>query len=142
MARSLPVENLVGSIINYLQQLLKQPNGELLVASADFVHCVNYLKPYDIRNLLRTMASETVEPFDWAVLPPSWAVPPELHVLHGVNGPTNRKACCTNRDSNARPRVCQINAVPVRPLRVSGLIDYYCIIIYQSCCQVEIKHKL
>ena len=58
MARSLPMENLlpqnVGSIINYLttcSNVLKQPNGELLVA-------VNH-------NQLRTMASETVDPIDW-----------------------------------------------------------------------------
>ena len=51
------------SIINYLQELLKQPNGELLVA-------VNH-------NQLRTMASETVDPIDWSHPPPSWAVPPE-----------------------------------------------------------------
>ena len=31
------------------------------------------------------MASETVDPIDWSHPPPSWAVPPELHVLHGVN---------------------------------------------------------
>ena len=71
MARSLPVENLlgqnVGSIINYLQWWLKLPNGELLVA-------VNH-------NQLRTMASETVNPIDWSHPPPSWAVPPE-HLVH------------------------------------------------------------
>ena len=31
------------------------------------------------------MASETVDPIDWLHPPPSWAVPPEFHVLHGVN---------------------------------------------------------
>ena len=31
------------------------------------------------------MASETVDPIDWSHPPPSWAVPTELHVLHGVN---------------------------------------------------------
>ena len=31
------------------------------------------------------MASETVDPIDWSHPPPSWAVPPELHVLHSVN---------------------------------------------------------
>ena len=31
------------------------------------------------------MASETVDPLDWPHPPPSWAVPPELHVLHGFN---------------------------------------------------------
>ena len=31
------------------------------------------------------MASETVDPTDWSHHPPSWAVPPELHLLHDVN---------------------------------------------------------
>ena len=50
--------------------LLKQPNGELLVA-------VNH-------NQLRTMVSETVDPIDWSHPPPSWAVPIERHV-HSIN---------------------------------------------------------
>ena len=29
------------------------------------------------------MVTETVDPTDWSHPPPSWAVPPELHVLHG-----------------------------------------------------------
>ena len=75
MARSLPVENLlphnVGSIINYTcSNLLKQPNGELIVA-------VDH-------NQLRRMVSETVDPINWSHPPPSWAVPPEHHVLHGA----------------------------------------------------------
>ena len=60
MAWSLPVENQVSqnveSIINYLQYVLKHPNGKLLVA-------VNH-------NQLRTMASETVDPIDWSYPPP------------------------------------------------------------------------
>ena len=31
------------------------------------------------------MASDTVDPVDWSHPPPSWAVPPALQVLHGVN---------------------------------------------------------
>ena len=31
------------------------------------------------------MATETVDPIDWLDPPPSWAVAPKLHVLHGVN---------------------------------------------------------
>ena len=31
------------------------------------------------------MASETVDPIDWSHPSTSWAVPPEIHVLHGVN---------------------------------------------------------
>ena len=38
-----------------------------------------------MENPLRIMAPETVYPIDWSHPPPSWAVPPELHVLHGVN---------------------------------------------------------
>ena len=30
------------------------------------------------------MASEIVDPIDWSLPTPSQAVPPELHVLHGV----------------------------------------------------------
>ena len=74
MARSLPVENLlpqnVGQLSTTFSNVLKQPNGELLVA-------VNH-------NQLRTMASETVDPIGWSHPPPSWAVPPERHV-HSIN---------------------------------------------------------
>ena len=34
------------------------------------------------------MASETVDPIDWSHPLPSWAVPPEFHVLYGVNAGT------------------------------------------------------
>ena len=50
--------------------LLKQPNGELLVA-------VDH-------NQLRTMVSETVDPIDWSHPLPSWAVPPEC-LVHSIN---------------------------------------------------------
>ena len=50
--------------------LLKRPNDELLVAVG--------------HNQLCTMVSQTVEQIDWSHPPPSWTVPPELHVLHGV----------------------------------------------------------
>ena len=55
-----------GQLSTTCSNVLKQPNGELLVA-------VNH-------NQLRTMASETVDPTDWSHSPPSWAVPPERHV--------------------------------------------------------------
>ena len=32
-------------------------------------------------NQLRTMSSEMVDPIDWSHPPPSWAVPPELHIV-------------------------------------------------------------
>ena len=67
MASSLSVENLlrqnVGSIINYTcSNVLKQPNGEFLVAVND--------------KKLRTMAPETLDPIDWSHPPPSWALWP------------------------------------------------------------------
>ena len=110
MARSLPVENLLpqnmGSIINYLQQSTEVAQWELQVSVG--------------HNQLRTMASETVDPIDWSQPPPSWAVPPELHVLHGVN------VVYTSQDllQKTRPRVCQTNALPGRPLRVYNVIRY------------------
>ena len=74
MARSLPVENLlpqnVGQLSTTCRNVLKRPNGELLVAGN--------------HNQLRTMASETVDPIDWSHPPLSLAVPPERHV-HGIN---------------------------------------------------------
>ena len=50
--------------------LLKQPNGELLVAVK--------------HNQLRIMASETVDPIDWSHPTPSWAVLPE-RLVHSIN---------------------------------------------------------
>ena len=50
--------------------ILKQPNGELIVA-------VDHKQ-------LRTMASETVDPIDWSHPPPSWVVLPEL-LVHSIN---------------------------------------------------------
>ena len=59
-----------GQLSTTRSNVLKQPNGELLVA-------VNH-------NQFRTMASETVDPIDWSHPPPSWAVPPKSHV-HSLN---------------------------------------------------------
>ena len=59
-----------GQLWTTCANLLKQPNGELLVA-------VNH-------NQLRTMASETVDPIDWSHSPPSLAVPPE-RLVHSMN---------------------------------------------------------
>ena len=56
-----------GQLSTTFSNLLKQPNGELLVA-------VDH-------NQLRTIASETVSPIDWLHPPSSWAVPPDLQVL-------------------------------------------------------------
>ena len=77
--------------------ILKQHNWELLVAVDD--------------NQLRTMASETVDPINWSHPPPSWAVPPELHVMHGVNAAYKSQDLCSNRGSNTRPWVCQTNVL-------------------------------
>ena len=74
------------------------------------------------------MAPETVDQIDWSHHPPAWAVPPELHVLHGVN------AAYKSQDLLHQPGLDQpgptgmpdqidqiglaTNALPVRPLRV------------------------
>ena len=71
-----------GQLSTTCSNVLKQPNGELLVA-------VNH-------NQVRTMASETVDPIDWSYSPPSWAVPPE-RLVHSINQ-------CTQRDSNVQPQ--------------------------------------
>ena len=63
--------------------VLKQPNGELLVA-------LNH-------NQLRTMASETVDPIDWSHPPPSWAVPPEPRTPRA-----EYKSVQPQRDSNVQ----------------------------------------
>ena len=56
----------------WLENLLPQNVGSVILLAVD-------------HNQLRKMAPETVEPIDWSHPPPSWAMPPELHVLHGVN---------------------------------------------------------
>ena len=46
------------------------------------------------------MASETLDPIDWSHPPTlQMAVPPELHVLHGVN------AACQSQDLLHQPRL-------------------------------------
>ena len=98
----------VGSLIVYLNcsNILKYPNGELIVA-------VDH-------NQLRAMASETVDPIDWSYPPPSWAVPPEQPVLHGVNAAYKSQDLLQQPMLGARLRVCQTNALPARSLRVSN----------------------
>ena len=59
-----------GQLSTTCSNVLKQPNGELIVA-------VNH-------NQLRTTASETVDPIDWSHPPPSWAVPPE-RLVQSIN---------------------------------------------------------
>ena len=60
-----------GKLSTTCSNVLKQPNGELLVA-------VNH-------NQLRTMASETLDLIDWwSHPPPSRAVPPE-RLMHSIN---------------------------------------------------------
>ena len=60
----------MGQLSTTCSNVLKQPNGKLLVA-------VNH-------NQLRTTASETVDPIDWSHSPPSWVVPPE-RLVHSIN---------------------------------------------------------
>ena len=59
-----------GQLSTTCSNLLKYPNGELLVA-------VDH-------NQLWTMASEKVDSIDWSHPPPSWAVPPD-HLVHSIN---------------------------------------------------------
>ena len=96
MARSLPVENLyyhrmLGQLSTTCINVLKQPNGELLVA-------VNH-------NRLRTMASQTVDPIDWSHHPPSWAVPPEL-LVHSINQCNLSTTRTCNRSMRGNHLVC------------------------------------
>ena len=58
--------------VNYqlLAVIYWSTHGELLVAVE--------------HNQLRTMASETVDPINWLLPPPSWAVPPE-RLVHSIN---------------------------------------------------------
>ena len=67
-----------GQLSTTCSNVLKQPNGELLVA-------VNHKQ-------LRTMASETVDPIGWSHPPPSWT--PERHV-HSINqcNPSGTRTC-------------------------------------------------
>ena len=77
--------------------VLKQPNGKLLVA-------VNH-------NQLRIMASETVDPIDWSHPPPSWAVPPE-RLVHSIN------QCSLSEGTERATAACEATTLPMRPLRV------------------------
>ena len=92
MARSFPVENLLPQNVVQLSttcsNVLKQPNGELLVA-------VNH-------NQLQTKASETVDIIDWLHPPPSWAVPPECLVpsINQCNLSRNQTCNCSMRGNH------------------------------------------
>ena len=59
-----------GQLSTTCSNLLKDPDGELLVA-------VDH-------NQVRTMASEKVDSIDWSHPPPSWAVPPD-RLVHSKN---------------------------------------------------------
>ena len=92
IARSLPAENQlpqnVGQLSTTCSNVLKQPNGELLVA-------VNH-------NQLWTMASETVDPIDWSHHPPSWTVPPQRleHRINQCNLSGTRTCNCSLRGNH------------------------------------------
>ena len=74
-----------GQLLTTCSNVLKKPNGEILVA-------VN-------QNQLQIMASETVDPIDWSYPPPSWAVPPErlVHIINQFNLSGNRTCNSYNR---------------------------------------------
>ena len=84
--------------------LLKYPKMELLVAID--------------HNQLQTMAAETVDPIDWSHAHLHGQYPLSSTYCTVITLPTNHKTCCSKRGSNTRPRVCQTNALPVRPLGV------------------------
>ena len=78
------------------------------------------------------MASETVDSIDWPHPPhPHGQYPLRFTYCTVLTWPTNCKTCCTNRDSNARPRVCQTNALPVR-----CFVWQCCCSVMHSCCSV------
>ena len=99
--------------------LLKLPNGELLVA-------VDH-------NQLRTMrASETVDPIDWShPYPTQGSTPWAPRVAQCNAGCKSHKTCCTHWAANVRPLECQANALPVRPLKVILLL--LLILLLLSC---------
>ena len=82
-----------GQLLTICSNVLKQPNGELLVA-------VNH-------NQLRTMASETVDPIDWPHPPPSWAVPPK-RLVHSINqcNLSGTLTCKRSMRGNQPPCLC------------------------------------
>ena len=87
-----------GQLSTTCSNLLKQSNEELLVA-VDHNH-------------LRTMGSETVDPFDWSYPLPSWAVTPE-RLVHSIH------QCSLSRESTLHPQhTREPTTLPMRPLRV------------------------
>ena len=101
MDRSLRVENLlpqnVGQLSTTCSNVLKWPNGELLVA-------VDH-------NQLQTRASESIDPINWSHTPPPCAVPSEPRV-HRIN------LCSLSRESTLQPSEFEATALPTLPLRV------------------------
>ena len=94
--------------------VLKQPNGELLVA-------VNH-------NQLRTMASETVDPIYCSHPQPSWAVPPERHV-HSINQ-CNLSGTLTYNRSMRGNHLAHAATQGIKLLR----IDLFCFAVRQRFC--------
>ena len=71
---------------------------------------------------------ETVYSIDWKHSTPSWALPPDLHVLHGVN------AANKSQDFLQQPGLDPDQCLPVRPLRVCHSIDHiFYFFILQLC---------
>ena len=75
--------------------VLKQPNGELLVEVS--------------HNQLRTMALETVDQIYWSHPPPS-SVPPE-RLVHSIN------QCNLSAGTERATAACEVTTLPMRPLR-------------------------
>ena len=91
-------------------------------------------------NQLRTLASGTVDTIDWSHLPPSWEVPPELHVLHGVNVAYKSQDLLHQPGvENKRPLVCRTNSLPLLPLRVCYCVRIQLYIVLPLCVYSYIK---
>ena len=68
---------------------------------------------------------------NWLVAPNPYEQYPQSSTYCTVlSRHTNRKTCCTNRDSYACPRVCQTDALPVWPLRATHVVNA----IPVTCC--------
>ena len=83
-----------GQLSTTCSNLLKYPNGELLVA-------VDH-------NQLRTMASETVYLIDWSHPPLSWAVPPGrfVHSINRCSSATAGIRSCNLQHAKQPPCLC------------------------------------
>ena len=107
-----------GQLSTTCSKILKQPNGELLVAVG--------------HNHIHTMASETVYPIDWSHSPPLWAVPPEPSCIV--------KSSATSAGIEVATGACEATTGPMRPMRV--LYIYIFIYLYINHSSLRSDNKL